>query len=444
MRVLFFGDMAPSGFGTVTMDIGRRLIDLGVDVRFVSQNDLGSAPPEPLGSRTVDMRTFAQTVSAVTGLLESNEVPANIIDGLLRGKTQARLYPDTEWGDWTPDAAVILADFTAARIIASRGDFGIIPTWHYVPIEGVGLPPSWADTWSVLTPVAISEFGAEQIQGVTGTRPPVIYHGVDTEAFHPVSGKDPIILSAPGQPDVRLTTKAACKQLWAAWFGLPVGKKWMLRTDRHMPRKRYNSMLRGLAPVLYRNPDASLVIHCAAFDQGGYLPDSIRKLPGARALNQPSEDRPQQGWALFDRRHAQILLTDSSNFPRPALVSLYNAADLYVSTSAEGFGLTVAEALACGVPAVGLDYSAVPEVIGPAGVCVQRAYLIENEYDHFWAAIDEDELAKRAEFLITHQSRREALGKKGPAHIAAHFDWDNAARQFSELLHAAVVTRQAA
>jgi len=51
MRLLFFGDMAATGFGTVTMDLGRELLALGHDVRFVSQNDSGDLP-EPFGSRT--------------------------------------------------------------------------------------------------------------------------------------------------------------------------------------------------------------------------------------------------------------------------------------------------------------------------------------------------------------------------------------------------------
>ena len=37
-RILFFGDLAPTGFGTVTTDLGSALLALGEDVRFVSQN----------------------------------------------------------------------------------------------------------------------------------------------------------------------------------------------------------------------------------------------------------------------------------------------------------------------------------------------------------------------------------------------------------------------
>ena len=51
-RLLFAGDLAQTGFGTVTIDLGRALLGLGVDVRFLSLNETGVVPPEPFASRT--------------------------------------------------------------------------------------------------------------------------------------------------------------------------------------------------------------------------------------------------------------------------------------------------------------------------------------------------------------------------------------------------------
>ena len=56
---------------------------------------------------------------------------------------------------------------------------------------------------------------------------------------------------------------------------------------------------------------------------------------------------------------------------RARLVRVFQAASLFVYPSLyEGFGLPPAEALACGVPAVALDTSSLPEVVGEAGVLV--------------------------------------------------------------------------
>ena len=49
----------------------------------------------------------------------------------------------------------------------------------------------------------------------------------------------------------------------------------------------------------------------------------------------------------------------------------YNCADLFVYPSVfEGFGLPVLEAMACGMPVLTSDASSLPEVVGPAGLCL--------------------------------------------------------------------------
>lgn len=443
-RILFFGDIGSTGFGSVTTDLGRALLERGEDVRFISQNAAGDELAEPFRSRTVSATSLVTVIDqlAGTGGLAG---PADIIGDLLRGKSPALMADGQPWGEWQPEAAILLGDFTAARML-------VMPHWeafaamagrlfHYVPIEGVHLPPFWSQLWSVLTPVAMTNFGADEIAKVTGTRPPMVYHGVDADTFHPATPSRPVVLQSPGREPLELRSKDDCKRMWAAFFGVRVPRKWILRTDRHMPRKTYNAMLRGLTPHLYAHPDTALIIHARQFDQGGFLPDTLSKLPGAQPLTNglADEDHPRpDAWALFGRPFPQVILTNQTGLPRDALVSLYNAADLYVSTSAEGFGLTIAEALACGVPAVGADFSAVPEVIGPAGALVPIAGLLENPYDHFWCWIDERELGAKVEELMTRPNRRERLGRKGPAHVKANFRWDAAAEQFSALVAEAV------
>jgi glycosyltransferase involved in cell wall biosynthesis len=126
------------------------------------------------------------------------------------------------------------------------------------------------------------------------------------------------------------------------------------------------------------------------------------------------------------------MFTQLGPVPRPVLNAMYCASDIYATTSAEGFGLCIAESLMCGVPVVGMDYSAVPEVIGPAGsvVSVDREY--DNEYDHRWAWPDEAKFAEAVEFLVTHPKRRRELGALGPQHVKDNFSWSNAARVIAE------------
>ena len=446
MRLLWIGDVGPTGFGTVTYEVGSRLIALGEDVRFVSQNDLGSTVPAVFIPRTLSMPSLIASINELTGE-EGVLGPSTVVADLLNGTCRVPLANGEPWGDWKPEAVILLGDIVAARMLVSLTPvFGTLPTWHYVPIEGRSLSPLLAgDLWSVTRPVAMSNFGADEIAKVTGKRPPMIYHGVDSDTFHPIKPSNPVTLPGKSGALVTLRTRDECKKMWSAYFatkipgrrdadGNPRSDKWLLRTDRHMPRKLYNALLRSMVPVLAMNPEAVLILHCRSSDQGGSLPDSVAKMPQAERISGEDDLSKPESWSLFGRPYAQVVLTNTTGLPREALVTLYNAADVYVSNSAEGFGLTIAEALSCGIPAVGLDYSAVPEVIGPAGKVVAVAHEFDNEYDHMWATVDEQAFGQTVHDLLNNPEQRMALGRKGPRHIRANFRWDTAAAAFRSLL----------
>ena len=414
MRVLVCGDSAGTGFGTVTRDLGRAMLARGEDVRFVSLNEQpdGTALPEPFAGRTA-------VVGEPDGWLASGAGPRGQVadpiaalrtGGRLEGMFTGGLFPD----GWAPEAAVILGDVGSLKVspILDWVPEGF-PAVHYVPIEGVGLPPAWAALWRRIRPVACSEFGADQIARLGLPRPPVVYHGVDSAVFHPPSPERPYRMAAGGRRDTVLRSRADCR----AFLGWPADAVILYRADRHMPRKMYPALLRSLAPVLAGDPRVMLVWHCRTLDQGGDLSDERSKYPAA----------------VRDRMRSTGMHDEFGGAPLGLLPVMYAAADLYVSCSAEGFGLTVAESIACGTPAVGLDYSAVPEVIGRAGALAPVGYLTDNVYSHFWAGPDEAAYGRIVRDLVADPARRGVLGAAGPAQ-AQRFRWDRAAAQFAEIL----------
>jgi glycosyltransferase involved in cell wall biosynthesis len=396
-RVLFVGDSAHTGFGTVTWDLATRLLALGLDVRLVSQNSTGEPIAAPLGERT-----WAAEFIHPAGIL---------VNGFKDG--------------WKPDACIILGDFASVRgtVLASEPmakAFASVPTFHYCPVEGVDLPPRWADVWKVVRPVAMSEFGATQIEGVTGYRPPVVYHGVDTETFYPVAANHPGHWN--GKP---VTSKDAARQL----LQYPTDRIMVLRTDRHMPRKQQNRLIRLMSKYVFdADPRVDLTLHCAPVDQGGDLGDAVSKL-SPEHQNRIKITKAHNTWRGLGRSELNVL---------------YNAADIYATNSAEGFGLTPAEALAAGVPVVAMDYSTMPEVVGPAGILAPVDHLVDNEYDHRWAAVDERAFADAILRLASKPQLRRELGRQGPKHIAETFQWDRAAAQFAELVARATLQEVAA
>ena len=99
----------------------------------------------------------------------------------------------------------------------------------------------------------------------------------------------------------------------------------------------------------------------------------------------------------------------------------YNAADVFVYPSLhEGFGFPPLEAMACGTPVIASNRSAMPEVIGDAGLLV----------DPRDAAL----LAQTIRRVLGDAGLRQSLAEKGLAR-AQTFSWSRAARETVEVYH---------
>lgn len=298
-----------------------------------------------------------------------------------------------------------------------------IPVFHYCPIEGDNLPPLWRQLWDVVSPVAMSDYGQRTIAAHIGRSVPRIYHGVDTTAFRPVSISDPVIVDGK-----RLGTKEACK----AHFKMDPNRKLLFRADRNAVRKFYPQLIEAFLPIARADPEVDLLLHCAPIEPSGCdIIAEIQRLP---------EDIREGRRVWFTGRHDTWVGLDT-----PELVALYNAADIYVSTTGgEGFGLTLAESLACEVPVVTSDWAAEREVVGPGGVMVPPLHDSYGEpvryhstYGMDWALPDPKAFGEPVLNLLRKPSRRRAMGAEGRRHIEQSFSWDAAAAAFLHLFEEA-------
>lgn len=224
--------------------------------------------------------------------------------------------------------------------------------------------------------IAVSQATAAELHrllGVPSYKITVIYNGVDARYF-----------SRPRSEVERRRQQEG----WPARFLLSVGTL--------EPRKNYVNLLKAYA--LYRRASASPLPLLIA---GG------------------------KGWdyeAIFEQVD-ELGLRDDVHFlgfvPTETLPWLYNAAALFIYPSRyEGFGLPVAEAMACGAPTITSTVSSLPEVAGDAAATVDPD--------------DVEGLAQTIIAILNDDERMQTMREAGFSQ-ARQFQWTTTAAQTAAL-----------
>ncbi len=184
------------------------------------------------------------------------------------------------------------------------------------------------------------------------------------------------------------------------------------------------------------------------FDGSSYL---VRKNPGAlvRAFaasglaargwslvlkTKHLMDRPEEGGALraLAQATAGVVLIDRAA-SEDELRALGALADIYASPHcSEGFGLTLAEAMAAGTPVVATDFGGSRDFLDAASgyPVVAARWRLEEDFGHYtqggeWARIDETALAAAlAEAARAVEAGDDRKGRAGRARIAAALSYE--------------------
>lgn len=127
--------------------------------------------------------------------------------------------------------------------------------------------------------------------------------------------------------------------------GWPAGKRVVLTVGQYAPYKNHEGALRAFAKAFAGRADVALVF--------------------IQRLNQRSEALQHLARDLGVEKQVCFLGPVDDD----VLIACYNAATVLLHPSlCEGYGLPIAEAMACGCPVVASDRSAMPEVLDGAGL----------------------------------------------------------------------------
>lgn len=309
--------------------------------------------------------------------------------------------------DFEADVVYTTADpgsYTAfTQVVPAR-----IPFLGYVPIEGEPIVEyQWRQVLSTLDWFTTSQYGVDVTKQSLNKVVKYAYHGVDPD-FQP-------------DPEARERTR---KMLgWEDKFVI-------ICVAQNVKRKQWPRLIEAVSILKhqYKQKDVVLYAHTVPFDNYWLDGWNLPVVTNAFGVYDEVVFSPK-----LDAHNAAISLAQQDEMP--GLVDLYNASDVFALPSqVEGFGLPIAEAMACGVPVVVTRYGAGWEVASPAGIGVRPHDWELHKSGTKYANIDPLDLAKELLKLKRNPKERARRSKMG-IERAKDFNWSG----FRELLLDGVV-----
>lgn len=286
-----------------------------------------------------------------------------------------------------------------------------VPIVIYTPVDSENIKPDFVlplmhDPLTTL--ITYTHFAKDQLVAAGYTKSiDVIPHGIDTTHFHPMDQKDARAMLLKG---ISLDTPNPFIVLYVA---------------RNQPRKQIDLFLWIMAEWIkrYDRKDVYVNYHGAVRDLGIDV----------------------EQWAYKLGIDNRLILTAKNvdpgiGIPIDKLKVIYNSADVYFHTCAvEGWGMPLHEAMACGVPAIVPDYSALSEwpTLRKTRDSVQYVpvsnvpTLNPNGINTIHYTVDVEKAIETLESLYQDSARRRELSELGHAVATdAQYSWATIGESF--------------
>lgn len=242
--------------------------------------------------------------------------------------------------NWNFNVMVSLSDLAQMMGILENPPASWI---HWLPVSSKSISDLfWQRLQKVPFVVAMSQFGYQEIlaHGYPADRLSMIPHGVDTRIFHPLMSAERKAVRTAAEVD---------------------GKYVMCFVGTNSPRKRLDLLLKVFKRVIEIVGGEKLLLLLKTGESGAYdLYAMLKEMDLLGKVQVQTENLDSEGMSSF-----------------------YSMCDLYVTAAeAEGFGVPLIEAMACGLPIVAGDHTTSKEIVGQAGTLVPCGSEMQKLYGY--------------------------------------------------------------
>lgn len=328
-KILWLSDspLTVTGYATITRNILNGLVDKGWDVTCLGHNYPGQDLPQ------VEFKDGSEIKFKLSGAGQA-QYCADLIEPYIK--------------EIQPDIFCVLLDTFMLYPWILNYNFSPAYGFFYFPSDGGGGMPLGCE--QILAKmngaVAMAKFGQKQVLDYYGLKTDYIPHAVHTDNYFPLSREE----------------KEECK----AKYGLQ-GKFVVGTVARNQGRKMMDRTIKAFSLFAKDKSDVALFIHSDPEDPASI--SNLRLLINRYNL---------QGKVFFSGMR-YFRGTDYKDMNK-----IYGVMDVFfLSTSGEGFGIPIIEAMACGVPPIVTDYTTTYELLVENGRCGEPVALSGESEEKF-------------------------------------------------------------